>query len=488
MKLFILSLFLLIPVNAHAVAKIINADIAASGTANIALNKLAASTAHNAATFDASGFLAGGVAPGSSGNYFRSNGTDWLGATPGNLTDAGTDGITVTGGTGSVFGAGTSLAQHVADGSFNGYLSSTDWTAFSAKQPAGNYITALTGDVTASGPGSAVSTLATVNGNVGSFTYGSFTVNGKGLITAASSGATPEVPLTFSTGLTRTVNTITVNTSQNISTLSNLTTNGFVRTSGGTGALGVQTDPCSVAEGCTGLATLTAHALYVGNGASAPNAVSVGATNTVLHGNTGADPTFSAIVNADITNSTIDLTTKVTGVLPVGNGGTGQSSNWTQYGVIYASTTGVQASTAAGTAGYPLISNNSSAPTYQQLNLAGAGVTGILPVANTTVANNALTTCTTARTIDFSTGRSFTLTLTSGNACTLTFSNAVSGQTITLWLTNDSASSGTATVVWPSMKWKGGAPVMTTGASKLDVCTVTYNGTSYAGSCIQDMQ
>lgn len=50
-----------------------------------------------------------------------------------------------------------------------------------------------------------------------------------------------EVPLTFSTGLTRTTNTITVNTSQNISTLSNLTSNGFVKTSGGTGALSVDT-------------------------------------------------------------------------------------------------------------------------------------------------------------------------------------------------------------------------------------------------------
>lgn len=56
----------------------------------------------------------------------------------------------------------------------------------------------------------------------------------------------------------------------------------------------------TVAAGGTSLGTLTAHALYVGNGTSAPNAVSVGATNTVLHGSTGADPSFSAIVTADI--------------------------------------------------------------------------------------------------------------------------------------------------------------------------------------------
>ncbi len=69
---------------------------------------------------------------------------------------------------------------------------------------------ALTGDITTSA-GALATTLATVNGNLGSFTHGSFTVNAKGLITAASNGATPEVPLTFSTGLTRTSNTITSN-------------------------------------------------------------------------------------------------------------------------------------------------------------------------------------------------------------------------------------------------------------------------------------
>lgn len=77
-----------------------------------------------------------------------------------------------------------------ASGSVFGCLASADWTTFNAKQAAGNYITALTGDVTASGPGSAAATLATVNGNVGSFgsatQTGTFTVNGKGLITAAS--------------------------------------------------------------------------------------------------------------------------------------------------------------------------------------------------------------------------------------------------------------------------------------------------------------
>lgn len=84
--------------------------------------------------------------------------------------------------------SGNTVSIALANASNNGYLSSTDWTTFNNKQPAGNYITALTGDATASGPGSAALTLATVNSNVGTFTNATVTVNAKGLVTAASSG------------------------------------------------------------------------------------------------------------------------------------------------------------------------------------------------------------------------------------------------------------------------------------------------------------
>lgn len=83
-------------------------------------------------------------------------------------------------------------------------------------QAAGNYITALTGDVTATGPGSVPATLATVNSNVGSFTNANVTVNAKGLVTAASNGFSYPFPssattsvLTFSNGLTA-GNTVTL--------------------------------------------------------------------------------------------------------------------------------------------------------------------------------------------------------------------------------------------------------------------------------------
>ena len=56
----------------------------------------------------------------------------------------------------------------VANGTQGGYLTANDWVTFNGKQDAGNYITALTGEATASGPGSASVTLnnASVTGKV----------------------------------------------------------------------------------------------------------------------------------------------------------------------------------------------------------------------------------------------------------------------------------------------------------------------------------
>jgi hypothetical protein len=69
-------------------------------------------------------------------------------------------------------------------------INTTLTAAINGKQGSGSYISGLTGDVSATGSGSVVTTLATVNSNVGTFgsasTSSVFTVNGKGLITSAS--------------------------------------------------------------------------------------------------------------------------------------------------------------------------------------------------------------------------------------------------------------------------------------------------------------
>lgn len=64
--------------------------------------------------------------------------------------------------------SGQQLSLGLASSTLNGALSSTDWNAFNNKQAAGNYITSLTGEVTASGPGAASATLnnASVTGKI----------------------------------------------------------------------------------------------------------------------------------------------------------------------------------------------------------------------------------------------------------------------------------------------------------------------------------
>jgi hypothetical protein len=53
-------------------------------------------------------------------------------------------------------------------------------------------------------------------------------------------------------------------------------------------------DPVTVAHGGTGLATITDHGIMVGSGVGAVTPLAVGATNEILIGNTGADPTWSS--------------------------------------------------------------------------------------------------------------------------------------------------------------------------------------------------
>lgn len=76
-----------------------------------------------------------------------------------NLSGTNTGDVTLSTANGlSLVGQALSLA--LSSGSTTGALSNTDWTTFNNKQAAGSYITALTGDVTASGPGSVAATIA----------------------------------------------------------------------------------------------------------------------------------------------------------------------------------------------------------------------------------------------------------------------------------------------------------------------------------------
>lgn len=127
-----------------------------------------------------------------------------------------------------------------------------------------------------SGSSSGTITATTVNGT---------TVNQNSVQVVSAAG----------TGLTKTTNSLAVNTSQNIATLSNLTSNGFVKTSGGTGALSIDTSTYLTTN-----QTITLSGAVTGSGTTAiTTTLATIANNTVLLNNSGAtaSPVATALPN-----------------------------------------------------------------------------------------------------------------------------------------------------------------------------------------------
>ncbi|HSU29533.1 MAG TPA: hypothetical protein VLJ68_14195 [Chitinophagaceae bacterium] len=105
----------------------------------------------------------------SAGQLLQYNGSVWVNTTPNYLSSIDTSNIAnfshkvigLFSGTSPIsISANGVISISQANTSTAGYLSSSDWNTFNNKQPADNYITALTGDITATGPGSVAATIA----------------------------------------------------------------------------------------------------------------------------------------------------------------------------------------------------------------------------------------------------------------------------------------------------------------------------------------
>lgn len=222
------------------------------------------------------------------------------------------------------------LSLALSSTSTTGALSNTDWNTFNSKQAADNYITALTGDATASGPGSAALTLATVNANTGNFgsstAIPTLTLNAKGLVVAASTN-TINAPAGQLTG----------NTLASGVTLSSLTSVGTLTV----GAWNANT--IGVAYGGTGLTSGTSGGVigYTASGTLA-SSIALATNGIVLGGGAGATPTSlttnSSTVAALISGGT--NTAPSWGTLAIGGGGTGQTTKAAAFDALSPMTTG----------------------------------------------------------------------------------------------------------------------------------------------------
>nr|WP_295899213.1 tail fiber domain-containing protein [uncultured Bdellovibrio sp.] len=242
--------------------------------------------------------------------------------------------------------------------STNGYLSSTDWNTFNNKQAAGNYITALTGDVTATGPNSAAATVAKLQGTTLTITTPStgqyLRHNGTAFVNSAltASDLSGTVPVANIPNLDW--SKITTGKPTTLSGYG--ITDSLVTNAGGTPSVQTGLDaskPASPAAGSLYFATDTNKIYQYNSGAWSVMASATGSGGTItgvtagtgLTGGGSSGSVTLSLPNSGVTagsytraNITVDaqgrvtaasnsaainLTSDVTGVLPIANGGTG---------------------------------------------------------------------------------------------------------------------------------------------------------------------
>lgn len=209
-------------------------------------------------------------------------------------------------------------------------------------------------------------TVTQVNTGTG-LTGGPITTNGT--ISIANTGVTAA-----SYGTASSVPTLAINAQGQVTSATN--------TSISIDASQVTSGTLDVARGGTGISSYGIGDLIYASGATTLATLSDVATgNALISGGVGVAPNWGKI----------GLSTHISGTLAVGNGGTGQNSSLTQYGVIYAGTASSMSVTGAGTTGQILVATTGNAPSWSSTIPITAGVTsfsgdatGLTPATSTT--------------------------------------------------------------------------------------------------------